>query len=60
VIPVFVILVAAFLALVPIITDPSPKYLLAVFFILAGVAVYVPFVYYRKYPKIMGKSTAFH
>jgi uncharacterized RDD family membrane protein YckC len=54
-IPLFIIGVAVFLAVVPIAMDPSPKYLIAVFFILTGVMVYIPFVYYKKQPKIIGR-----
>lgn len=54
-IAVFVLLVAVFLSVVPIITDPSPKYLFAVGFILLGVLVYYWFVYKRHVPRGMGK-----
>lgn len=53
--PIFTLLVAIFLSVFPIIADPSLKYLFAVGFILSGVAVYVPFVYYGNRPQIMDK-----
>ena len=53
VIPFFILAVSLFLSIMPIIADPSPKYLLAILFILSGVAVYTPFVYYKIRPKWM-------
>lgn len=53
VIPIFTIGVAIFLSVMPIITAPSVKYLLALAFIAIGVAVYTPFVYLKKRPKLM-------
>ncbi|XP_046391371.1 b(0,+)-type amino acid transporter 1-like [Ischnura elegans] len=44
VIPIFILIVALYLAIIPIVTDPSAKYLFAVFLIAIGVAVYVLFV----------------
>lgn len=55
VIPIFTISVAIFLSVMPIITNPSIKYLFALAFIGLGVAIYTPFVYYKKRPKMMGK-----
>lgn len=55
VIPIFTILVAIFLSVMPIINEPSIKYLLALGFIAIGVAVYTPFVYLKKRPKLMSK-----
>lgn len=54
-IPIFIMGVAIFLSVVPIVTDPSPKYLFAIGFILLGVAVYYFFIYKNNRPKIMGK-----
>lgn len=54
IIPIFILLVAVFLSVMPIATDPSPKFLFAVGFILSGVAVYIPLVYYKKKPSWMG------
>ncbi|XP_026461743.1 b(0,+)-type amino acid transporter 1-like [Ctenocephalides felis] len=53
IIPIFILLVAVFLSVMPIATDPSPKFLFAVGFILSGVAVYIPLVYYKKKPSWM-------
>lgn len=49
-VPYFVVIVAIFLSVLPIVHDPSMKYLLAVGSILIGVIVYVIFVYYKKTP----------
>jgi len=55
ILPIFTLLVAGFLVLMPIISSPSLKYLFALGFIGLGVLVYIPFVYYKKRPRIMGK-----
>jgi L-type amino acid transporter 9 len=52
--PVFIIFVSLFLCLVPIITEPSPRYFIALVLIGLGVAVYVPLVFYRLRPQWMG------
>jgi solute carrier family 7 (L-type amino acid transporter), member 9/15 len=55
IIPIFVLCVAIFLSVVPIVSDPSPKHLITIGLLLSGVVVYVPFVYYKIRPKFMGK-----
>lgn len=55
-IPVCLIIVAAFLVIMPIANELSVKYLGPVGFILLGVVVYIPFVYHKKRPKFMGMS----
>lgn len=57
ILPIITLLVAVFLVCIPIISDPDIKYLSAVGFILSGVAVYIPFIYLKKRPKIMNKLT---
>jgi solute carrier family 7 (L-type amino acid transporter), member 9/15 len=57
VVPYFVLFVAIFLSVVPIASDPSPKHLVTIGLLMSGVAVYVPFVYYKVRPKIMDKVT---
>lgn len=58
VIPILIIFVAIFLSVVPIVTDPSLKYLIAVGLILLGLVVYTPLIYYKKTPyKLMRKLT---
>jgi L-type amino acid transporter 9 len=52
---VLVIAVALFLCLVPIITDPSPKYFFALLFVGLGIILYVPLVYYKFRPVWMGE-----
>lgn len=55
-VPCFVLLVAIFLSILPIVHDPSIKYLMAIGFIVMGVAVYTVFVYYKKTPTaLLGK-----
>ncbi|XP_029734960.1 b(0,+)-type amino acid transporter 1 [Aedes albopictus] len=56
-VPIFALGVSIFLSIVPIIAEPSPKYFFAVAFILSGVAVYTPFVYYKIRPKWINKLT---
>jgi L-type amino acid transporter 9 len=53
---VLVIAVALFLCLVPIITDPSPKYFFALLFIGLGIVLYVPLVHYKFRPVWMGEQ----
>lgn len=57
ILPIFTLLVSIFLVVTPIISEPDVKYLSAIGFILTGVAVYIPFVYMKKRPKIMNKLT---
>lgn len=57
ILPIFTLLVSLFLVVTPIISEPDVKYLSAIGFILTGVAVYIPFVYMKKRPKIMNKLT---
>ncbi|PSN40526.1 b(0,+)-type amino acid transporter 1 [Blattella germanica] len=49
-VPIFIILVALFLCLLPIITDPSPWYFIALGLIGIGVIVYIPFVFLNLRP----------
>lgn len=55
IIPIFTLAVAIFLSVMPIISEPSLKYLAALGFMFSGVLIYIPFVYYRIRPKFMGK-----
>lgn len=55
ILPIFTLFVSIFLVLTPMISKPDVKYLFAVGFILSGVAVYIPFVYYKIRPRIMNK-----
>ncbi|CAK1553321.1 unnamed protein product [Leptosia nina] len=49
-VPCFVLLIAIFLSVLPIIHEPSLKYIMAIAFIVIGVGVYTLFVYYKKTP----------
>ncbi|XP_056635372.1 b(0,+)-type amino acid transporter 1-like isoform X2 [Diorhabda carinulata] len=51
VIPVFILLVALYLCITPIILQPSPKYLMALGFMLLGVLIYYLCIYKNKRPK---------
>jgi len=53
--PVFIIFVALFLCLVPIITDPSLRYFIALVLVALGTAVYIPLVFYKVRPRCMGE-----
>lgn len=55
--PILTLFVSVFLVVTPIVSEPSLKYLIALGFILSGVAVYIPFVYFKKRPKAMNKLT---
>ena len=57
IVPIFTVSVAIFLALMPIISAPSIKYLFALGFIALGVIVYIPFVYLKRRPQWMGKKS---
>ncbi|KAI5632617.1 amino acid permease domain-containing protein [Phthorimaea operculella] len=58
VVPCFIVLVAIFLSVLPIVHDPSTKYLIAVGSLLVGFAVYTLFVYYKKTPtRLLSKLT---
>lgn len=50
VVPCFVVVVAIFLTVFPIVHNPSIKYLMAIGFIILGVSLYTLFVYYKKTP----------
>ncbi|XP_015586057.1 b(0,+)-type amino acid transporter 1 isoform X2 [Cephus cinctus] len=57
VIPWLVLLISIFLATVPIITDPSPKYLFAVAFILFGIVIYHFYVHKEAENSLMRNFT---
>lgn len=57
VIPWLVLCIAIFLAVVPIVHEPSPKYLFALGFILLGVLVYHVYVYKKRRSTLLAKFT---
>ncbi|XP_072930202.1 b(0,+)-type amino acid transporter 1-like isoform X2 [Epargyreus clarus] len=59
VVPCFVLLVAIFLSILPIVHDPSVKYLMAIGFIVLGVIVYTLFVYYKFTPRALLRKFTF-
>nr|XP_023029682.1 b(0,+)-type amino acid transporter 1-like isoform X1 [Leptinotarsa decemlineata] len=56
VVPIFIFVVALYLSVIPIVLDPTPKYLLALGFMLIGIAIYSWFVYYNHRPKTIMES----
>ncbi|XP_038206691.1 b(0,+)-type amino acid transporter 1-like isoform X2 [Zerene cesonia] len=58
-VPCFVLLIAIFLSVLPIVHDPSIKYLMAIGFIVLGVGVYTLFVYYKKTPTYLLRKFTF-
>jgi hypothetical protein len=54
-IPVLVIAVALFLCLVPIITEPSPRYFIAPAVIVLACILYVPLIHYKFRPEWISK-----
>lgn len=61
VIPVLILLISVYLVITPIVLDPTPKYLLAIGFMLIGVLVYYWFIYKNNRPRsIMGKCLLYY
>lgn len=54
IVPYITLGVAVFLSVTPMFTQPPAKYLAALGFIVSGLMFYVPFVYYKVRPKLMG------
>lgn len=54
IVPIITLGVSIFLSVTPIVTEPPAKYLAALAFIASGVVVYIPFVYYKYRPSLMG------
>ncbi|CAB3248590.1 unnamed protein product [Arctia plantaginis] len=59
VVPCFVVVVAIFLTVFPIVHNPSVKYLMAIGFIILGVSLYTVFVYYKKTPYTILRKLTF-
>lgn len=59
-VPYFTLLVSIFLTMTPIFTTDEPEtFLYALGFIASGVIFYVPFVYYKYRPSLMGMYELF-
>ncbi|CAH2046043.1 unnamed protein product, partial [Iphiclides podalirius] len=58
-VPCAVLAVALFLSVLPLVHDPSLKYLAALGFIALGVALYTVFVYHRKTPAALLRKFTF-
>lgn len=56
IIPIVTLVVAVFLSVTPLVTEPPEKYLAALAFILSGLVFYIPFVYYKYRPAFMGEA----
>ncbi|KAG5887524.1 hypothetical protein JTB14_022136 [Gonioctena quinquepunctata] len=56
IVPIFILLIALYLSITPIVLEPTPKYLLALGFMLVGVAIYYWFVYKNRRPKAIMDS----
>lgn len=59
IIPIFVLIISAYLVAAPIIDKSQIEYLYAVLFIFAGLIFYVPFVHLGYQPRFMNKVTVF-
>lgn len=57
VIPLVMVVVAAYLVLAPIIEDPRLEYFYALLFLLSGLLFYIPFVHFKVRLKLMEKFT---
>lgn len=56
-IPWLVLCITVFLSVTPIVSEPSPKHLISVFFILSGMILYHFYVYKKMTSKFFGNST---
>lgn len=54
-IPVLTVSVSVFLAVVPLVTSPSVRYLFSIAFLAVGTVVYTQFVYLKRRPHLMGE-----
>ncbi|XP_071785073.1 b(0,+)-type amino acid transporter 1-like [Asterias amurensis] len=59
VIPIIVLIASVYLVVTPVIDKPALEYLFAVLFILAGLVLYVPFVYFKLELPFMKHITVF-
>lgn len=53
--PIVTLIVGSCLVILPIVTTPTMGYLLVVLSLMAGILVYIPFVYYKNSLSCMGK-----
>lgn len=51
VIPILILLVSLYLVITPIILEPTPKYLIAIGFMMIGILVYYWFIYKNNRPR---------
>uniref|UniRef100_A0A0A9ZD36 b(0,+)-type amino acid transporter 1 n=1 Tax=Lygus hesperus TaxID=30085 RepID=A0A0A9ZD36_LYGHE len=59
IIPIFILIIAVVLAVIPLILSPAPQYLGAIGFILVGIVVFYVCVYKNRCPSFMDKFTRF-
>lgn len=55
-IAILTLLVAIFLSAIPLIVDPTPKYLIALLFVALGILLYYVLIYKGKTPSFMGEE----
>ncbi|XP_029452743.1 b(0,+)-type amino acid transporter 1-like [Rhinatrema bivittatum] len=59
IIPIIVLIASVFLVLAPVIDNPQMEFLYVILFILSGIIVYFPFVYYKHCPDFLSKATLY-
>uniref|UniRef100_A0A3P8WI85 b(0,+)-type amino acid transporter 1 n=1 Tax=Cynoglossus semilaevis TaxID=244447 RepID=A0A3P8WI85_CYNSE len=59
ILPILVLIAAVFLVLAPIVDNPQIEYLYVTLFILSGILIYIPFIYYKLCPNLLTKLTVF-
>lgn len=47
IVPIFVLIIAIVCSVIPLVTKPAAQFLMAVAFIVLGILVYIPFVFYQ-------------
>ncbi|XP_069700827.1 b(0,+)-type amino acid transporter 1-like isoform X2 [Periplaneta americana] len=57
IVPVIMIMVALFLCIVPIVTDPTPRYFFGLLLLAVGFVLYIPLVFYKLRPQCMDQFT---
>ena len=54
-IPIVMVVAAAYFVIAPVIDDPAIEFLFAFLFVCGGLILYFPFVYFKKELPFMGK-----
>uniref|UniRef100_A0A4X2M4E2 b(0,+)-type amino acid transporter 1 n=1 Tax=Vombatus ursinus TaxID=29139 RepID=A0A4X2M4E2_VOMUR len=58
IIPIIVLLASIYLVLAPIIDQPQMEFLYVFLFMLSGIVVYFPIIYFRSQPRLLQEATA--